>query len=664
MQTLTTSDKGKSHFADTSHKNKSQPFFAQVKVQPKLTIGAADDPFEQEADAVAEQVVGMHVPQSKNRGYAGNKSSFFAPATLSTRVVNRKCAKCKEEEKIQKKSQGNENIVPEAQSGITDVLNSTGQPLPTKARSFFESRFGRDFSNVKIHTNSLAARSADSINALAYTSGNNIAFNQNQFSPDTETGIKLLAHELTHVVQQGHATVSQNSITNASSSFVQRTPTSGSTTSPGTMPPMTTGNATVTPATEADVRQTVNEATEMLVRSVEFYQLARVDDATTERVLTSWIRMASIYPDLIASRLNNDAALLQSFHTAFNNAVRTLFTRRAAQPGATTTVINLYLSNLYRLPGWSWPDVASFNLTNETQRRAFITTYTTSLNDSSLFQGFSAITSAQLESVLTYLFTLTTDTQNMLAGNLSNDAALAAGLQTAYGAAINSLLSRAVNAMPGQTVTGLYMRYRYQNSGKIHEWADQQISGMTAAAPQGQSADPLTGEINFAFNNYSITMRGDGSQTESGATTHAEFAQVNIPYQFNTSTNRITSFTPPAAPSVTIWTDYGPGVNSRSSSGYGRGTTAEDVRLGNTSLGYHERTHSRDFLRFMANTPPPTFTGTVGMTVTQFRAAVTAYRRALARISRDSELATDCVGTPNIVQYHRTHGTTTTVTCP
>jgi hypothetical protein len=308
--------------------------------------------------------------------------------------------------------------------------------------------------------------------------------------------------------------------------------------------------------------------------------------------------------------------------------------------------------------------VASFNLTNEAQRRAFVTTYTTSLNNSSLFQGFTAITSAQLESVLSYLYTLTTDTQNILAANLSNDATLLAGLQTAYRSAINSLLSRAVTAMPGQTVTGLFMRYRYQSSGKIHEWADQQISGMTVAVPLGQSADPLTGEINFRFNNYAITMRGDGSQTEDGATTHAEFATVNIPYEFNPRTNLITAFTAPSAPSVTIWTDYGPNVTARSSSGYGRGTTSEDVRLGNTSLGYHERTHSRDFLRFMANTPPPAFTGTVGMTVAQFRLAVRAYTRALARISRDSELATDCVGTPNIVQYHRAHGTTTTVTCP
>src|SRR5262249_51142380 len=59
-----------------------------------------------------------------------------------------------------------------------------------------------DFSDVKIHTDHAASKSAQSINALAYTTGNNIVFNQNQFSPESESGKKLLAHELTHVVQQ------------------------------------------------------------------------------------------------------------------------------------------------------------------------------------------------------------------------------------------------------------------------------------------------------------------------------------------------------------------------------------------------------------------------------------------------------------------------------
>src|SRR5690606_29507469 len=83
-------------------------------------------------------------------------------------------------------------------------IHSSGSKLDTATRSFMEGKFGYDFSNVKIHDSTLAAKSAYSINAHAYTSGNSIVFNKGQYNPSTNNGKKLLAHELTHVVQQGN----------------------------------------------------------------------------------------------------------------------------------------------------------------------------------------------------------------------------------------------------------------------------------------------------------------------------------------------------------------------------------------------------------------------------------------------------------------------------
>ena len=85
-----------------------------------------------------------------------------------------------------------------------EYLNSLsgGNTLSKSARSFFEPRFGHDFSNVKMHTDSVAAKSAENINAFAYTTGNNIVFNQNQFLHESDSGKRILGHELTHVVQQ------------------------------------------------------------------------------------------------------------------------------------------------------------------------------------------------------------------------------------------------------------------------------------------------------------------------------------------------------------------------------------------------------------------------------------------------------------------------------
>ncbi|HTA28690.1 MAG TPA: DUF4157 domain-containing protein [Bacteroidia bacterium] len=162
-------------------------------IQPKLSINTPGDSYEQEADAMADKVMRMNIPS--------NNDLFFKPANP---FIQRKCAACAEEDKQLHRK---ENSASEVQ-GNTELdnyvssLNSSGQSLPESSRQFFEPRFGQDFSNVKVHTDSVAAKSAQSINALAYTTGNNIVFNSGQYSPNSESGQKLMAHELTHVVQQ------------------------------------------------------------------------------------------------------------------------------------------------------------------------------------------------------------------------------------------------------------------------------------------------------------------------------------------------------------------------------------------------------------------------------------------------------------------------------
>lgn len=86
---------------------------------------------------------------------------------------------------------------------VHDVLRSPGQPLERQAQSFMESRFGHDFSRVRIHADAQAAKSAQQIDAKAYTVGPDIVFGAGRYGPQTESGRLLLAHELAHVVQQG-----------------------------------------------------------------------------------------------------------------------------------------------------------------------------------------------------------------------------------------------------------------------------------------------------------------------------------------------------------------------------------------------------------------------------------------------------------------------------
>jgi hypothetical protein len=119
--------------------------------------------------------------------------------------VQRKCAQCDGDKKKLTRKEINSSS-PAASDPLyqyIDNLGGSGQALPKEVRNFYEPRFGYDFSKVRIHHDNSAAQSADSINALAYTSGNNIIFNRGQYAPGTASGKKLLGHELTHVVQQG-----------------------------------------------------------------------------------------------------------------------------------------------------------------------------------------------------------------------------------------------------------------------------------------------------------------------------------------------------------------------------------------------------------------------------------------------------------------------------
>ena len=85
---------------------------------------------------------------------------------------------------------------------VNEVLKSPGQPLDTGVRNFFGPRFGHDFSQVRVHVDKLASESARQVNAVAYTVGKDVVFAQREFQPSTNAGMKLIAHELAHTLQQ------------------------------------------------------------------------------------------------------------------------------------------------------------------------------------------------------------------------------------------------------------------------------------------------------------------------------------------------------------------------------------------------------------------------------------------------------------------------------
>lgn len=154
-------------------------------LQPKLAISQPGDPSEIEADRVADQVMRMSVP-----------------------TVQRQCAVCEEEEAVMVSRKAEGTVAGEAPRSIHSTLRSPGQPLAASARAFFEPRFGQDLSQVRVHTDPEAQQSAREVSALAYTVGSHVVFDAGRYAPGTPDGQRLLAHELTHVMQQSGTGVS------------------------------------------------------------------------------------------------------------------------------------------------------------------------------------------------------------------------------------------------------------------------------------------------------------------------------------------------------------------------------------------------------------------------------------------------------------------------
>ena len=119
---------------------------------------------------------------------------------IGSRILQRKCDKYQKKQALQRSAF---ELAPDSMPPIVhEVISSPGQPLDRATLSFMEPRFGHDFSRVRVHTDDRAAESTRSVNALAYTVGQDIVFGKGQYSPGTYSGRRLLVHELTHVLQQ------------------------------------------------------------------------------------------------------------------------------------------------------------------------------------------------------------------------------------------------------------------------------------------------------------------------------------------------------------------------------------------------------------------------------------------------------------------------------
>lgn len=209
---------------------------AQLPVQTKLTLGQPGDKYEQEADRVADVVMSMSEPRVQRQGERDEEEEEIQAKPLAgqiTPLMQEELGKEDEEEEkllqskpltgaeLQRKEgleeeDEEEDVAqlktapgraPDVAPGLEAQINSLrggGQPLDAKTRAFMEPRFGCSFANVRVHADGDVAELARDLNARAFTVGRDVAFGVGQYAPGSDDGLKLLAHELTHVVQQEH----------------------------------------------------------------------------------------------------------------------------------------------------------------------------------------------------------------------------------------------------------------------------------------------------------------------------------------------------------------------------------------------------------------------------------------------------------------------------
>ncbi|HMG13848.1 MAG TPA: DUF4157 domain-containing protein, partial [Saprospiraceae bacterium] len=237
---MKTSSEKSSISASTSKNNSSsQAFFAKAgggnffepvhahiapTVQMKMTVNKPGDKFEREADNMAEKI--MRMPDSnssskedKIQRQSDDKLQKKEEDKIQKANTKEDNLQKKEENKIQRNgSESAPAVNANTQSAIQNKTAGGGQPLSNDVRNYMEPRFGADFSNIRVHNDAESAGLSNQLSARAFTYKNNVFFSRDQYQPGTGEGKQLLAHELTHTIQQGHA--------------VQRSPQVSTTTTP------------------------------------------------------------------------------------------------------------------------------------------------------------------------------------------------------------------------------------------------------------------------------------------------------------------------------------------------------------------------------------------------------------------------------------------------
>lgn len=532
------------------------------------------------------------------------------------------CRKCAGQKKVLRRK-ANGAFSGEIPPIVHEVLRSPSRMLDRATRTFMEPHFQQDFSRVRIHTNPLAAASARALQARAYTVGRDVVFGDGEYAPEDEAGRRLIAHELAHVAQQHSVGVS------------------------------------------AGDRVELGDVDDAHEREAD--AIAETVVARHQAVSTSTLRGPRLQRSILGDIGSVLAAPFVALYRLFGGEYYYKETLQEYLAGLKKRgdIENNYDSdNKARACVKREAELGPYDVkTKILLVREMITGHVSGSDESSVINLLRRQVPADREQIVNAVG------RDAIWKEFSgtNRRVVEAITLTAADAKGAALVER-LRHLPEDDLQD-YLSNALDPDVKAVAQRAAQLQKITAPVPSTAAFSPQ-GVASFQINGIDVIAEPDRmsnderlrnrAYTEFGLRQAAPASDVFADPQSNT----ITAFKPPRLEAV-VRTIMGPGYEPTGTSGYGRGTTREDVSKGETSLRFHESRHGQDWFDFLAQNAPPAFGARLGMAVEDFHTAerqfetdVEAYNK---RASAYSVGRTDCPGTPATEEQLRPFGLTASI---
>jgi hypothetical protein len=576
----------------------------------------------------------------ENGSTAGNqRAQGWQPINLSTLsqggILQRKCAcgssagssgtcgECQQEKMVlQRKVEGG-NIVNEAPPIVHEVLNSPGQSLDQDARVSMESHFGEDFSQVRVHTDTKATKSAKAVNALAYTVGRNIVFGTGQYLPKTSSGQELLAHELTHVLQQ-RAIVNNQFETleiGPENDPLEEDAQIHARSIAKAQQPVQKHLALSTPRLQGGFFSDIGSFFSDVFSSGPIDSIGRLFGAEnySREKLDAYLKQLTT-TNQIEDRYDSD------------NKARAIIHHRQEFPLLSTNIKILLIREMLNGATLGDDEKAIIELlrTALPLERVEIVS---KIGRENLWEDFSGTNLRTIEAITLTEKDFLDKARSEKLQNLPQDE-LTEYRDNAIDPAVRSNIERLLQLQ--RITTPLDFKTPVDASGAAH----------------------------FDIGEFAVTVLPDTTTQDEKIRNQAHTSlgidpKPSVP-NATAANNIVNMMTIPGKIDITIQTTYGPGTDPSGRTGYGRGTTQDDISANKTSVRFHEGNHGLDFLEFLRTNPAPKFGGQLGMTVAQYQQAEKDYENAVndyhQRAVYFSAKRTDCAGektiTPEVAKQY------------